>query len=64
MHRRVEILTEEMERPIPDGWKMSEIGDPVIARRMPAIIGFEIAIDRLEGKFKLGQDEAKKDAMT
>jgi transcriptional regulator len=63
MRRWVEILTEKMEHPIPNGWKLNEIDEPAIARRLSAIIGFEIDILRLEGKFKLGQDEPKKDAM-
>ena len=32
-------------------------------RRLPAILGFELQIQRLEAKFKLGQDEPKRDAM-
>jgi transcriptional regulator len=63
MRRWIEILTERMERPIVNGWKMSEIEEPAIARRLPAIIGFEIDIHRMEWKFKLGQDEPKKDAL-
>jgi transcriptional regulator len=63
MRQWVEILTEKMEQSIPEGWKMNEIAETEITRRLPAIIGFEIEIERLEGKFKLGQDEPPKDAM-
>jgi transcriptional regulator len=63
MRRWLEILTEKMEQPLTDGWKLSEIAESEITRRLPAIIGFEIEIERVEGKFKLGQDEPKKDAM-
>jgi len=48
---------------VPDGWKTSEIPDEAIVRRLPAILGFEVRIERLEAKFKLGQDEPKRDAM-
>jgi transcriptional regulator len=63
MHRWIEILTERMESQFPNGWKTSEIEESAITRRLKAIIGFEMHIDRLEGKFKLGQDEPKKDAL-
>jgi transcriptional regulator len=56
-------LNERMESPIPDGWRMDEIPHSEITRRLPGIVGFEMAIDRIEAKFKLGQDEPRKDAM-
>jgi transcriptional regulator len=56
-------LTGRMEGPIPNGWKMDEVPHSEITRRLPAIVGFEIEIDRLEAKFKLGQDEPLKDAL-
>jgi transcriptional regulator len=52
-----------MESKYPDGWKTSEIPPYDITRRIPHIMGFEFDIDRIEGKFKLGQDEPKKDAL-
>jgi transcriptional regulator len=57
------ILTKRMESEFPDGWKMTDIDHSGITRRLPHILGFEIPIQRMEGKFKLGQDEPKKDAM-
>ncbi len=59
----VETLTARSEREVSDGWKTSEIPDADIVRRLPAILGFELTIERLEAKFKLGQDEPKRDAM-
>lgn len=47
----------------PDGWKLDEIPRSEVTRRLPQILGFELEIERLEGKFKLGQDEPKKDAL-
>ena len=63
LRRWLETLTNRMEAPFSDGWKTSEIPEPDIARRLNAIVGFEVEIERLEGKFKLGQDEPKKDAL-
>jgi transcriptional regulator len=59
----VETLTRVMEKPIQDGWKTNEIEREAITRRYKSILGFEFHIDRLEAKFKLGQDEPLKDAL-
>ena len=59
----LEVLNDRMERPIPGGWRMDEVPRSEIARRLPNIAGFEIEIERLEAKFKLGQDEPRKDAL-
>jgi transcriptional regulator len=59
----VTSLSDRMEAPIPDGWSTAEIPSTEITRRLPAILGFELVIDSIEGKFKLGQDEPKKDAL-
>jgi transcriptional regulator len=63
LERWLEILTNRMESEFPDGWRMTDIHHSGITRRLNHIMGFEINIQRLEGKFKLGQDEPKKDAM-
>jgi len=59
----LEALTNRMEEPYPNGWKVTDIEHSAITRRLNHILGFEIPIERIEGKFKLGQDEPKKDAM-
>lgn len=59
----LEALTARSEAPFQDGWKTSEIAPYDITRRLKHIMGFELEIDRLEAKFKLGQDEPKKDAL-
>jgi transcriptional regulator len=59
----VEDLTERSESRVPNGWKPAEIPDADIVRRLPAILGFELHIERVEAKFKLGQDEPRRDAM-
>lgn len=57
------LLNDRMEAPVPDGWSVSEIPHSEVTRRLPAILGFELDIERIEAKFKLGQDEPRKDAM-
>ena len=56
-------LTETMESRFQDGWSVNEMDSTGMSRRIPHILGFELEIERIEGKFKLGQDEPKKDAM-
>jgi transcriptional regulator len=59
----LEGLTTRSERRFPDGWKTSDIPESEITRRLPYILGFEFHIERLEAKFKLGQDEPRRDAL-
>lgn len=63
LREALEELTEHSEKDIPDGWRTSEIPESEITRRLPAILGFDLIIDRIEAKFKLGQDEPREDAM-
>jgi len=63
LERWLGVLTERMERAFPDGWRVSEVPPSEITRRLPFIVGFELEIGRMEGKFKLGQDEPRKDAL-
>ena len=63
LEKTLRLLNDRMEEPVPNGWSMDEIPHSEITRRLPAIAGFEIEIERLEAKFKLGQDEPRKDAM-
>jgi transcriptional regulator len=59
----VEDLTQRSEKHIKNGWKTNEVPREAILRRLNSILGFELHVDRLEAKFKLGQDEPKRDAM-
>ena len=59
----LDTLTSRMESPLAGGWRTGEIPRSEITRRMPAILGFELEIDRIESKFKLGQDEQRRDAL-
>jgi transcriptional regulator len=56
-------LTVRNERHIVDGWKTTELPEKAIMRRLNSIVGFELHVDRVEAKFKLGQDEPKRDAL-
>lgn len=51
-------LTERHEAPRSVPWAVSDAPAAFMERMMRAIVGFEIPIDRLEGKLKASQDEA------
>jgi transcriptional regulator len=63
LDRSLEDLTDRMEAPHPNGWRTSEIPRSEIVRRLPAITGFRLLVERMEAKFKLGQDEPLRDAL-
>jgi transcriptional regulator len=63
LEQALRVLNDRMEKPVPNGWSMDEVPHSDITRRLPHIAGFVLEIERLEAKFKLGQDEPRKDAM-
>ena len=61
---RLEALVRRMVRFYePQGEDQAQIELPAdfLARQLKAIVGFEIQLDRLEGKFKLGQNRPQAD---
>jgi transcriptional regulator len=63
LERSLDALTRRMEAAIPNGWSVTEIERSEITRRLRSILGFDLVIERVEGKFKLGQDEPRRDAL-
>jgi transcriptional regulator len=51
--------TQEAEEPAP--WKMADAPRDYIEAMVQAVVGIEIGIDRLVGKFKLSQNKEKED---
>jgi len=54
-------LVRHMEKGRPVPWRMGELGPGGLERRLPNILGYELLIDRVEVRFKLGQDERPSD---
>lgn len=52
----LERLTEHHEADQPQPWKMSDAPEDHIEESLHFIVGLEVAIDRVEGKFKLSQN--------
>lgn len=55
-------LVEENEKGLASPWKL-EMTPALRQRALPAIVGFEIALHRIEGKFKLGQNRSEQDRL-
>lgn len=54
-------LTRTHEAAQPEPWKMTDAPKDYISDMLKAIVGVEIAITRLVGKFKLGQNKEARD---
>jgi transcriptional regulator len=50
-------LVAHLERHHEKPWSVHELGSQGMKRRLRHILGFEMPIERLDAKFKLGQDE-------
>lgn len=59
--RHLGDLVEHLERGRTERWRLGELGPGGMERRLPHILGFELPIERLEAKFKMGQDERPAD---
>jgi transcriptional regulator len=57
----LEDLTGSQEQRRPQPWSPSDAPDDFIATQMQAIVGLEIPIGRIEGKWKLSQNRADAD---
>ena len=61
LRRHLEALTSRHESSRERPWAVSDAPDDYIARQLGAIVGVEIAITRLEGKWKMSQNRSAED---
>ena len=61
LRTHLEALTRRHEATRTGAWHVSDAPDDFIAQQMKAIIGVEITIDRLEGKWKMSQNRSSAD---
>jgi transcriptional regulator len=54
-------LTEAHERGRSNPWAVSDAPEDFVATMLKAIVGIEIPIDRIEGKWKLSQNRSEPD---
>ncbi|HTM46005.1 MAG TPA: FMN-binding negative transcriptional regulator [Polyangiaceae bacterium] len=53
-------LIEKLEMGRENRWP-GELPEEFVSKKLKAIVGFEIPLDRIEGKFKLGQNKSAAD---
>jgi transcriptional regulator len=58
----IQCLTAAYEPPTPGGWSTERIPSEVTGKLLQSIVGFEIEITRIEGKWKLGQNRSAEDS--
>jgi transcriptional regulator len=56
LRRLLETLTDHHEAGQPQPWKISDAPEDHIEKSLRAIVGLEVAVERIEGKFKLSQN--------
>jgi transcriptional regulator len=56
LRRLLETLTDHHEAGQPQPWKITDAPEDHIEKSLRAIVGLEVAVDRIEGKFKLSQN--------
>lgn len=61
LRRQLDDLTSFHEIPRPQPWSVSDAPAEYIANQIKAIIGIEIPINRIEGKWKMSQNKDKAD---
>jgi transcriptional regulator len=57
----VRRLSERHEAGNPDPWRIQDLPEAYLAGMLRGIVGFEIAVTRLEGKYKLSQNRPAAD---
>lgn len=61
LRRQLEDLTQTQEGRLPQPWRVGDAPEDFIATQMKAIVGIEIAITRIEGKWKMSQNRTEAD---
>ena len=61
LRRQIEDLTNSREAQRTEPWAVSDAPDEFVAMQMRAIVGIEIPIARIEGKWKMSQNRPEAD---
>jgi transcriptional regulator len=56
VRRQLETLTDHHESGQPRPWKISDAPEDHVEKLLGAIVGIEVTVERIEGKFKLSQN--------
>ena len=52
---------DTFEQSLPAPWSIDRLPEPVGEKMVGAIVGFELPISHLEGKFKIGHERSEAD---
>lgn len=63
LRTHLESLTSQQERPRAEPWAVTDAPEPFVAAQMRGIVGIEIEIASLLGKFKLSQNRQEADKL-
>ncbi len=61
LRRQIDDLTAAREGRRPNPWKVADVPADFIAAQLKAIVGIEIAITRIEAKWKMSQNRSEAD---
>src|SRR5690606_8413947 len=63
LRRQIAELTESHEGNRPEPWSVDDAPEPYIAAQIKGIVGIEIEITRIEGKWKVSQNRPDADRL-
>jgi transcriptional regulator len=58
---QIDALTDQQEASVGSHWKVGDAPEPFVAAQMRGIVGVEISVTELTGKFKLSQNRNEAD---
>jgi transcriptional regulator len=61
LHDLVIALTREHEAPRQEPWAVSDAPHDYVAKMLRAVVGLELVVERLEGKWKMSQNRTEAD---
>jgi transcriptional regulator len=61
--QQITAMTERQEAPRPEPWKVGDAPAPFVAAQLKGIVGIEIEITRIEGKWKVSQNRPEADRL-
>jgi transcriptional regulator len=61
LRRQIDDLTSQQEGALPDPWKVTDAPEDFVTAQIKGIIGIEIPIGRIEGKWKVSQNRTEVD---
>jgi transcriptional regulator len=61
LRRQIEDLTASREAPRAEPWAVGDAPEDFVAMQMRAIVGIEIPVSRIEGKWKMSQNRPEPD---